>query len=375
MKVLHVISPSLDDGVEIVGACWSAIMLCNEMANSTEVEVGLATKLSGYSMIDDRINIHEIEVKKSRINKDIITEALKVYSEYNYDVMHVHVHSLSVIKWMQVLVPDEVNVVYTLHTPTMLGRSSLEYGPYGKLISNKSNFLISAPSNHMQNIWKEFIGEKDMEIRNLVTVYNGTNYDKLPILKPHDREGYVVVCCRVDPMKRVLETLRELNRHNIKTIFIGDFWTTSKSNWYSDEVRSILDSSDCIEWKPRLSNKEVKDVMRRAKCLVTLSDQESFGLTTAEAISVGTPVIYSTGGAVEEVMENGVTGLKLLFPYRSAWTTRGKILATAVNKILSGEKVFDPDKLVSFYESHYTIKRMSDNYIIQYHRLINKEVI
>ena len=371
MKVLHVVSPGIDGGESIVGACWSAIMLANSMVGSPYIDhLGIATKLSSYELLDPRIDVHEIEVKPSRINKDIIVESLKIYETHKYDVMHIHVHSLSVIKWIDLLLPETVNIVYTLHTPTMLGRSSVEYGPHGLSLSKKKNVIIAAPSDYMQRVWSEFCGGviPPEEQSNLVTVYNGTNYDKVDIVPYENREDYVVVCCRVDPMKRILETLRALAEYQIPTVYIGDFWTTSKSDYYSDEVKSIIESTDTIKWIPRLSNKEVKDYIRKSKALVTLSNQESFGLTTAEAISVGTPVLYSTGGAVEEVMEDGVTGIKVEFPYRSTWKTRNKLVNESYLKLTSTN--WNPNDLVSFYESHYTIDLMVRNYIDQYSKLM-----
>lgn len=376
MKVLHVISPSIAGSIESVGASWSAIMLCNEMVHDSRVtKLGIATKLDDYSKVDKNIEVHEIEVKPRRINKDIVEEAIKVYDEHGYEVMHVHVHSLSVIKWLAKLIPDYMKVVFTLHTPTMLGRSSVEYGEYGYRITNKDNFQIVAPSNYMKTIWCKFIGEKLelSEMTNVSTVYNGTTSEKLETVPQSEREDYFFVCCRIDAMKRVLETLRALDKLGQKTIFVGNSWRNKdkdKVDLYADQVVELIEKSKYIIWIKKASNTLVKEYMRYAKALVTFSNQESFGLTASESLSVGTPIVYCEGGALEEVLSVGKTGIKIKFPYRSTWNTREKLVKVALDDISSGKFTYNPMELVKLYEDNYTINKMSNGYLDCYKKLV-----
>jgi len=65
-----------------------------------------------------------------------------------------------------------------------------------------------------------------------------------------------------------------------------------------------------VRFLGRLTNEEVEGLYRGARFLVVPSVwYETFGLVAAEAMSHGVPVIASKIGALEEVVDDGVTGL------------------------------------------------------------------
>ena len=64
-----------------------------------------------------------------------------------------------------------------------------------------------------------------------------------------------------------------------------------------------------IEYLVEVSDEEKLELMRNAKAFIFASEDEDFGITPVEAMSVGTPVIaYRSGGVLESVIE-GKTGL------------------------------------------------------------------
>jgi glycosyltransferase involved in cell wall biosynthesis len=111
-------------------------------------------------------------------------------------------------------------------------------------------------------------------------------------------------------------------------------------------VHLIIAGRDVEGWADRLSSivpgslsgrihmlGEVSDATRdkllaRAYCLLFPSRYESFGLVPLEAFVHGVPVIASDGGAIPEVLEDGISGL--LFPSEDA-----AALADAVCRLLS----------------------------------------
>ncbi|EKD65334.1 MAG: group 1 glycosyl transferase [uncultured bacterium] len=72
---------------------------------------------------------------------------------------------------------------------------------------------------------------------------------------------------------------------------------------YENELREkIKDSS--IEFVGEVSDEEKMEFMRNAKAYLFASEDEDFGITPVEAMSVGTPVIaYKSGGVVESVID------------------------------------------------------------------------
>ena len=58
-----------------------------------------------------------------------------------------------------------------------------------------------------------------------------------------------------------------------------------------------------------MSDEEKLELMRNAKAYIFAAEDEDFGITPVEAMSVGTPVIaYRSGGVVESVID-GKTGI------------------------------------------------------------------
>jgi glycosyltransferase involved in cell wall biosynthesis len=58
---------------------------------------------------------------------------------------------------------------------------------------------------------------------------------------------------------------------------------------------------DADGWLGRVSDQELAELYRGARCLVYPSLYEGFGIPVLEAMACGTPVVTSAGGATEEV--------------------------------------------------------------------------
>ncbi|MCL5438860.1 MAG: glycosyltransferase [Patescibacteria group bacterium] len=76
---------------------------------------------------------------------------------------------------------------------------------------------------------------------------------------------------------------------------------------YGKELRLVAGSN--IEFVGEISDEEKLELMGNAKAYIFASEDEDFGITPVEAMSVGTPVIaYRSGGVLETVIE-GKTGV------------------------------------------------------------------
>lgn len=77
---------------------------------------------------------------------------------------------------------------------------------------------------------------------------------------------------------------------------------------YEVELKTTNQNSK-VEFVGEVSDEEKLELMRSAKAYIFASEDEDFGITPVEAMSVGTPVIaYRSGGVVESVIE-GKTGI------------------------------------------------------------------
>jgi glycosyltransferase involved in cell wall biosynthesis len=69
--------------------------------------------------------------------------------------------------------------------------------------------------------------------------------------------------------------------------------------------------ADRIAWRKRVSEEEKREILQRAAMLVIPSLQEGFGITGAEALACGVPVVSTPCGGPKDFVIEGKTGLVL----------------------------------------------------------------
>lgn len=80
---------------------------------------------------------------------------------------------------------------------------------------------------------------------------------------------------------------------------------------YEEELKKALrgkGKASSIELVGEVSDEEKFELMRNAKAYIFASEDEDFGITPIEAMSVGTPVIAYRSGGVQETVIDGKTG-------------------------------------------------------------------
>lgn len=118
------------------------------------------------------------------------------------------------------------------------------------------------------------------------------------------QRDYAVFAGRLSPEKGIDVMLDAWNKHNppCKLLIVGD-------GPLADVVAEAQKNNPMIEWVGQKSLEEVLSLMGSARCLIMPSVYfETFGRTIIEAYSVGTPVVVSRFGAMQELVRDGVTG-------------------------------------------------------------------
>jgi glycosyltransferase involved in cell wall biosynthesis len=72
------------------------------------------------------------------------------------------------------------------------------------------------------------------------------------------------------------------------------------------ELRSLMEGAPRVHWLG--FRKDVPSLMKAFDVLVAPFHREGFGLVIAEAMAVAVPVVASRGGALQELMDDGVEG-------------------------------------------------------------------
>lgn len=96
-----------------------------------------------------------------------------------------------------------------------------------------------------------------------------------------------------------------LIRHSGRQIYLNI--VGKGPDYYEAYLRQLVKSMNlgvCVQfhgWKP---SSEVRQLMERAACLVVPSRREAYGLVALEGMAIGTPLIASRAGGLEELVSN-----------------------------------------------------------------------
>lgn len=136
------------------------------------------------------------------------------------------------------------------------------------------------------------------------TVYNGIDTAKFTFCG--EAEDYLMFAGRVIPEKGLKEAVQVALKADRRLIITGQLLPTAQ--WYFDEhVKPYL--NDKILYLGMIDKTQLaKYYQKAAALLVPIRWEEPFGLTMAEAMACGTPVIAFRRGSVPEVIEDGKTG-------------------------------------------------------------------
>lgn len=136
------------------------------------------------------------------------------------------------------------------------------------------------------------------------TVYNGIDVDMFTFSE--SAEDYLMYAGRIIPEKGAKEAIQVALKTGRRLIITGQ--TSPVSQWYFDEhIKPYL--NDKILYLGMIDkNQLAKYYQKAAALLVPIQWEEPFGLTMAEAMACGTPVVAFRRGSVTEVVKDGKTG-------------------------------------------------------------------
>jgi len=135
---------------------------------------------------------------------------------------------------------------------------------------------------------------KNKNKNNLRKKYNITEQDKV-----------FVYSGRIVPEKGVLELIKaflKLNDNHSKLLIVGDI--TNKKNHFIEEIKYLSVDNHNIIFTGYVSQDKINEIYSMCDFGVVPSKcNEAFGLSAAEFLAVGLPVIYSNDGALDEVVD------------------------------------------------------------------------
>jgi glycosyltransferase involved in cell wall biosynthesis len=128
--------------------------------------------------------------------------------------------------------------------------------------------------------------------------------------------------------------------------------------YYEKKVKPFIDNKQ-ISYLGMIPDEQVSTLLGNALCLLhPVMRPERFGLTMAESMACGTPVIGFNKGSVKEVVEHGKTGYIV------------NKIEEAVESVKKLDKIKREDcrKRV---EKYFSVEKMVEGYIQVYEKILN----
>ena len=181
----------------------------------------------------------------------------------------------------------------------------------------------------------------------MATVYNGLNMEDFEFNETAD--DYLLYFGRIHPHKGAVEAIEIAKKSNRKLIIAG---IIQDENYFKQKVEPQLDQQ--IEYIGNAEPAERKRLLGNAASLLhPISFDEPFGMSVAEAMLCGTPVIAFNRGAMPELIKDGQTGF-LVNTIDEAVAAVGRLLEIKRRECHEwAQSQFSSEKMVSDYLGLY----------------------
>ena len=145
--------------------------------------------------------------------------------------------------------------------------------------------------------------DRSPELDYIATVYNGINTDEF--IFSSESDDYLLFFGRVHPEKGVYESIQIAKKSKRKLIISG---LIQDQEYFDLKVKPFINDNDIVYIGNSGPDERNKLLGGAFALLHPISFEEPFGLSVAEAMFCGTPVIAFNRGAMSELILDGRTG-------------------------------------------------------------------
>jgi glycosyltransferase involved in cell wall biosynthesis len=173
-----------------------------------------------------------------------------------------------------------------------------------------------------------------------------------------EKQDFALFLGRYAPYKGPDLALQAAHAADIPLVLAAKMNEQPEREYFNTAVRPLLSDRDCVFGEADAVSKRL--LLSSARCLLfPIRWEEPFGIVMIEAMACGTPVVALRGGAVDEVVEDGVTGIICDDPSElpAAIAEVGRIDPLACRRRVMDR--FSVDGLGAGYEAAYYAARES----------------
>ena len=206
---------------------------------------------------------------------------------------------------------------------------------------NSTNFYVSISNS-----------DRSPELDYIATVYNGINTNEFTYCPvPKD---YLLFFGRIHPEKGAAESIQIAKQSKRKLIISG---LIQHQEYFDSKIKPFINDDDII-YVGNSGPKERDKLLGEAYALIhPISFEEPFGLSVAESMLCGTPVIAFNKGSMPELIFDGKTGF-LVHTIDEA--------VEAVNKIKSIDRKYCRE----FAVANFSRQKMIEGYLEVYKNIL-----
>ncbi len=250
----------------------------------------------------------------------------------DFDILHNHYDFLPLSYSRLIATP----IITTIH-----GFSSPKIIPVYKKYNNSSSYVSISDSN------------RSAELEYLATVYNGIRTADFSFVASPD--DYLLFFGRIHPDKGTLEAIRIARKSNRKLVIAG---IVQDHEYFKEKIEPQFD--DQIIFVGHAGPEARNKLLGKAVALLhPISFDEPFGLSVAEAMYCGTPVIAFNRGSMPELINDGHTGYLV------------KDVETA-SEAISNLKSIDRRTCHNWAKDNFSSEKMVSDYLTLYKQIIQR---
>jgi glycosyltransferase involved in cell wall biosynthesis len=190
-------------------------------------------------------------------------------------------------------------------------------------------------------------------------VHNALRVEDWPF-RP-DKGDYALFLGRMAPYKGAHLAVQAAHEAGIPLVLAVKCNEPPEKAYFDERVRPLLSDSDHVFGEVDAVSK--RQLLAGARCLLfPIQWEEPFGIVTIEAMACGTPVVALRGGAVAEVVLDGVTGLICECPAE---------LPSAIERARS----LDPHACRRHVAANFDVGQLGSGYEQVYERLLVRNTV